>query len=300
MILADHVPRKVLVLGGGDGLLMRELLKYKGVDSILHIDLDPVLVKLATTDPVFRRANHDSYHDPRVKTVIGDGYQFIRHTKEKFDAIYIDFPDASTYDLAKLYSREFYEVLRKRIAPGGYATFDSTGTGRFDWANDEGERHMRATNNWPVYASTLMQAGYGDIVPFTSRLELDNPRARRMIERMHFQLPKSEQAEIDAESNPVVREKLRQQAHEKLVENLLQLQSVVNRQGFIFLTPDKRKLNYDFRRFGIKLHVLNAKRFKLAFPPELTLPKSINPAHVNSIIRPTLPVIPWWRPHTGY
>ena len=107
------VPDSVLVLGGGDGFLIRELLKYGGIKSIRQIDIDNALIEFAKTNPVLRSVNRDALADPRVNTTITDGYQYLRQTTDSYDAIFIDLPVANNYDLAKLYSREFYEFVKK-------------------------------------------------------------------------------------------------------------------------------------------------------------------------------------------
>ena len=91
-----------MVLGGGDGLLIRELLKHEGVHSITHVDLDRTLVELARTHPTFTAMNRGALEDPRVRTEYGDAYQYIRRSTETFDAIYMDFPYVKDYEVAKL------------------------------------------------------------------------------------------------------------------------------------------------------------------------------------------------------
>jgi spermidine synthase len=119
------LPRKVLVLGGGDGLLKRELLKYPSIEHITHIELDPVVLELARNDERFVRLNERSLENPRVHTLVTDAFYYLRNTKEIYDAIFIDFPYPNNYNLARLYSVEFYRFVKKRLAPHGFVILDA-------------------------------------------------------------------------------------------------------------------------------------------------------------------------------
>ena len=305
IILNGEVPRRVLVLGGGDGFLVRELLKYPGISDIQHIDIDPVLIGLAKTDPVLKQLNDDAFSSERVSTVITDGYQYLRRTAERYDAIYIDLPVPNNYDLAKLYSREFYEFVKRAIAPGGFAVFDSSQTSALSERAEDGSRELLPRNTWPVFGHTLKRAGFGTIVPFYSTLETDHPGLQRVIDRKGFNLTTSQLKQLEEIRSPARRElerrKLLAQSHARL--KLLTSDYLL--QGFVFLAPDARELAREFvdlaeQRNGLDLHVLNARRYELSFTDYLVVPEQVDPGKVNSIMRPTLPVTPWWRPMTGY
>ena len=298
VVASGKVPRRVLLLGGGDGLLLRELLKYDGVEHVRHVDLDPVLVTLGKTDPVLRRANGDSFRDPRVETTFEDGFQFVRRTKQQFDAVYIDFPVATNFDLAKLYSREFFDFVRRRIAPGGYAVFDSTGTSLLTEPNERGERWATPDNDWPVYYATLRAAGYPKIIPYLTTLESDNVAARKILEQ--FKLDDTVLAELATIEDPDEREKRRTELRASAIEQFLHFFSVQLEQGFILLFPEDRQPAAEFTDPGVALDVLNADRYARAFGVQLAQPAEIDPDLVNSILRPTLPTRPWWQPRIGY
>ena len=170
VLLHGEVPERVLVMGAGDGLLIRELLKYTELDAISHVDLDPVLISLAKTHPTLTAMNGHALEDPRVHTVIGDAFQFIRNHPEVYDAIYLDFPYAMDYNLSKLYSREFFHFVREHLTEGGYAVLDAPGTGAPEGQSD-----------WPVYHHTLRAAGFETVVPYVSALEVDNPVAHSFL-----------------------------------------------------------------------------------------------------------------------
>lgn len=110
---------RVLVLGGGDGLALREVLKYEDVVSVDLVDIDPRIIELAKTLPVLRDLGNDSFSDVRVKTYSEDAFGFLNQAGPAYDRVIIDFPDPHNEVLSKLYSKEFYTILHKRLAPGG-------------------------------------------------------------------------------------------------------------------------------------------------------------------------------------
>ncbi len=110
--------RSVLVLGGGDGLAARELLRQPGVQKIVQVELDPAVIELART--TMREANGGSLDNPRVNVIIGDAMTWLRgQAVDRFDAILVDLPDPDTPVLGRLYSTEFYALAARALAPGG-------------------------------------------------------------------------------------------------------------------------------------------------------------------------------------
>ena len=119
-------PRRVLVLGGGDGLVARELLKYETVEAITVVDLDPKMFEIARTYPPLTRLNERSLHSPRVRTVAKDAFLFLEETTETYDVIVADLPDPNTASLARLYSRTFYGLVRSHLVPDGVFVTQAT------------------------------------------------------------------------------------------------------------------------------------------------------------------------------
>ena len=116
--------RSVLVLGGGDGLAARELLRTPGVDKIVQVELDPAVIELARS--TMRYANGGSLDNPRVDVVTADAMKWLRETKSpSFDAIIVDLPDPDTPVLGRLYSTEFYALVSRALAPGGLMVVQS-------------------------------------------------------------------------------------------------------------------------------------------------------------------------------
>lgn len=125
--LSQHSsPKRILLLGAGDGLATRELLKYPEVESITLVDLDPAMVELASHDPRLLTLNRGALRDPRVSTVAKDAMIFLRDSDQRFDLILADLPDPNNVSLARLYSREFYKLVRRHLAPGGIFTTQAT------------------------------------------------------------------------------------------------------------------------------------------------------------------------------
>lgn len=125
-MLASHQPRNILVMGGGDGLAVREILRYPSVQSITLVDLDASMTKLFTSQPVLRQLNHSSFHDPRVKIYNQDAFVWLRANLRVFDCAIIDFPDPSNFSIGKLYSYSFYQLVKRALSPQGVAVIQST------------------------------------------------------------------------------------------------------------------------------------------------------------------------------
>jgi len=156
---------KVLILGGGDGLGLRDLLKYPNIESVTLVDLDPQMVRFAATHPVMAKLNEGSFVNAKVKvlesgavtegpkepliiegprslrakrvpppalkvtdiSVINlDADKFLREIDDVYDVVIVDFPDPRSVELCKLYSKEFYLKLRRVLAPDGIAAVQST------------------------------------------------------------------------------------------------------------------------------------------------------------------------------
>jgi spermidine synthase len=123
-LVASH--RRVLVLGGGDGLALREILKYPGVESVTLVDLDPDMTRLSEAFPPLAELNNHSFSDPRVKVINQDAFIWIEEQGEPFDVAIVDFPDPNTFALGKLYTTRFYKLLRQRLTPDAAVAVQST------------------------------------------------------------------------------------------------------------------------------------------------------------------------------
>lgn len=121
--------KNVLVLGGGDGLGLRELLKVPGLESITIVDLDPGMTELAKTMPLLKALNESSFFDKRVHVINDDAYVWLGDAKNdalKYDAVIADFPDPNHYALGKLYTTRIYALMKQHLGPGGVISVQST------------------------------------------------------------------------------------------------------------------------------------------------------------------------------
>ena len=118
--------KRVLVLGGGDGLAVREILKYPQVESVTLVDLDPAMTRLFSTAPPLRKLNEDALQSPKVRIVNADALQWLEGSDELFDFVVVDFPDPSNFAIGKLYSAAFYRLLDKHLTAGALAVIQST------------------------------------------------------------------------------------------------------------------------------------------------------------------------------
>ena len=126
--LAAHpAPRRVLILGGGDGLAVREALRYPSVASITLVDLDPEMTRLFSDNALLTGLNAGALRDPRVTVINADAFVWLdRGAAGRFDVVIADFPDPHNFSIGKLYSRSFYRMLRTRLAPGGLVAVQAT------------------------------------------------------------------------------------------------------------------------------------------------------------------------------
>jgi spermidine synthase len=118
--------RSVLILGGGDGLALREVLRYPNIQHVTLVDLDPAMTQAFTRRAELVKLNHGSLSDPRVTVVNADAAIWLQQNDDMFDAAIIDFPDPSSFALGKLYSVPFYGLVKKHLAAKGLVVVQST------------------------------------------------------------------------------------------------------------------------------------------------------------------------------
>ncbi len=119
-------PRRVLVLGGGDGLAVREILKYPSVENVILVDLDPEMTHLFGHNEVLRQLNQNSLNSRRVRIVNADAFVWLEQSSDSFDFVVADFPDPTNHSLGKLYTTAFYRLLQKRVSENGAAAIQGT------------------------------------------------------------------------------------------------------------------------------------------------------------------------------
>jgi len=118
--------KRVLVLGGGDGFAVREVLRYPNVEAVTLVDLDPAMTRLFSSASLLRELNGDALNSPKVKIINADAARWLEDNSDSFDFIVADFPDPSNYSIGKLYSAPFYRLLTRHLAPHGRLVVQAT------------------------------------------------------------------------------------------------------------------------------------------------------------------------------
>jgi spermidine synthase len=146
--------QSVLVLGGGDGLALREVLRYPNVKSVTLVDLDAEMTRLFSTSAPLVALNRGALADPRVRVINQDAAQWLEQDGQVFDVAIADFPDPSNFALGKLYSVPFYRLLARHVAANGYMVVQSTSpyyAPQAFWSIDA-TLHEAGLRTWPYHA----------------------------------------------------------------------------------------------------------------------------------------------------
>lgn len=115
-------PKHILVMGGGDGGAVREILKYPSVEKITLVDLDPRMTELGQTQDWLVSMNQNALNHEKVEIINADGFTWLENNQDYFDAVIIDLPDPKTVELGRLYSYEFYQLCYNHLRPYGVIT----------------------------------------------------------------------------------------------------------------------------------------------------------------------------------
>jgi spermidine synthase len=116
----------VLILGGGDGMAARELLKYPDVERIVLVDLDAKVTELFRGEPRLTALNGDALDDPRVQVINADAWKWLDSYRGSFDLIVADFPDPGNYALNRLFTTTFYRLLAQHLRLEGRLVVQAT------------------------------------------------------------------------------------------------------------------------------------------------------------------------------
>ncbi|MDD9900661.1 MAG: polyamine aminopropyltransferase [Alphaproteobacteria bacterium] len=156
--VAGFQPRRVLLLGAGDGMAVREILKYGFVENVTLVDLDPAITKIATANPYFLAHNKKSLlRDDVVDIVHADAFGYLQDAESYYDLIIADLPDPNNSALARLYAKEFYRLVLSRLAVDG--VFVTQATSPFF--------SQRAF--WDI-AETVKAGGFSNIAPYHAQV----------------------------------------------------------------------------------------------------------------------------------
>jgi len=176
-------PGRVLILGGGDGLAARNLLAYPNVTKITMVELDPGMIKFASTEPSMRKLNGDVFRNPKLKVIVGDARAFLEKNPPgpNFEIAIVDFPDPLTPDLEDLFSERLYrQVMAQMNVPRAILSVQ-TSSAFSDTEEDVCQKLARVTGTKPIPVrftgkwmvdGTIVLAGRG-VVPEMARIPKD-------------------------------------------------------------------------------------------------------------------------------
>jgi len=165
----------VLVLGGGDGMAAREILKYKDVSKVTIVDLDKRVTDMSGKSRLITDLNRGSLSNERVEIVNEDAFKYLLESRETFDVIIADLPDPNNVSLAKLYSREFYKLVGRRLSSGGI--FNSQSTSPFYskeafWCIRESVRAAGLGNVYPYHLNVPSFGEWGFVMASKKRVDV--------------------------------------------------------------------------------------------------------------------------------
>jgi len=115
----DSTVERILILGGGDGMAAREVFKWAGVKHVDLVDIDPEITRICSELAAIAKINENALKDPRLTIHHTDAFNYVREVTEPYDRIIIDLPDPHNEVLNKLYSREFYHLVKRATKPDG-------------------------------------------------------------------------------------------------------------------------------------------------------------------------------------
>lgn len=111
--------KEILILGGGDGCAVREILKYNEVEKITLVDLDPTMIEIGKSNSIFVELNRNALNNHKVEIIIKDAFTFLEQSNKVYDVILVDLPDPNNIDLNKLYTKEFYKICYSKLTNDG-------------------------------------------------------------------------------------------------------------------------------------------------------------------------------------
>jgi spermidine synthase len=125
-MLTAKAHEKVLIIGGGDGMALREVLKYDDVGSVTLVDLDPTITTLFQNNETLSRLNKHALKNKKVTIINQDAWKFIENTQALYDVIIIDLPDPNNLSISKLYSQTFYRLISSQLSKAGAMVTQAT------------------------------------------------------------------------------------------------------------------------------------------------------------------------------
>ncbi len=152
-MMQSNEPKSVLLLGGGEGLAAREILKYSTVEKIDLVDLDPEVTRISSEMALISELNEKALDDERVNVFNQDAFVFLMDSKDQYDIIIADLPDPTSESLARLYSNAFYKLAINRLNKDGILCTQATSS------------ELTKNAFWCIN-ETLLQSGFKHTYPY--------------------------------------------------------------------------------------------------------------------------------------
>lgn len=191
MSMYEHSPdTEVLVIGGGDWIAIDRLRAYNV--SVNHVDLDSEFMEYAERAPFFQRWHNDSDTYSKLNTTAKDGYAHLQRTNRSYDLILLDLPGATDDDLLKLYSTEFYQLLRTHLEDDGVV-------GTWAYSPNAHPQHHKA------YINTVQSAGFTHQLPYSAWEDIDSDDRTERVERFYLLAPE-QRGPIDTDRTDYTRQ----------------------------------------------------------------------------------------------
>ncbi|RAJ06797.1 spermidine synthase [Chitinophaga skermanii] len=206
--------KNVLVLGGGDGMAARELLKYHDVEHITLVDLDPSMTKLFKQNSILYKLNDRSLLNPKVQVINADAFQWLKENQQQYDVVIIDFPDPGNYAVGKLYTTAFYRQLRRALHEESVVVVQSTSPyvapKAFWCVNKTMQACGYETIPYHTYVPSFGEWGYVMASPSALQVQQDSiPSGLKYFAKDVF--PQMRQFTADMDNRPVLANQLNNQ-----------------------------------------------------------------------------------------
>jgi spermidine synthase len=207
-LAAIPAPKRVLVLGGGDGLAVREILKYPSIEHVTLVDLDPEMTTLFSTNPLLVRLNTESLRSPKVRVINEDAFPWLDQNSDMFDFVVVDFPDPTNFSLGKLYTTAFYRLLSRHVSASGFIAVQSTSPlfARQSYWCIVNTLRQAGLKTWPYHVYVPSFGEWGFVLAGTAPYEppLRIPEGLRFLASQNipelFRFP-NDMLQVDAEPN---------------------------------------------------------------------------------------------------
>lgn len=122
-MLTHPKPENILIIGGGDGGALKQILKHNTVQKVDMVELDEEVIKVSKK--YLKKIHENSFNHKKANVIIGDGIEFLKKTKNKYDIIILDLTDPSKDSIDKIYTKIFYDSVKSRLKKDGIVSIQT-------------------------------------------------------------------------------------------------------------------------------------------------------------------------------